>query len=210
LSRPVYEPTPARYDAYNDFGNQQLFRRPSTAGVDCSIQYFRAARYLTPVTTGTGTTQITVDWDAWEFCDENVFTPLDTSLNPDPIPGVDQVRRVRLDYATYPGRYTFVFEAHNSSSIAGSVEMSMHDGDDIWGRPESVLHAPTGALTVGFFVFNLSKIYPLFDPISASGGFTAEISFTIAQNSGASEDFSELLMEIHYEPCVNICPPGSS
>ena len=210
MSRPIYEPTPPREDARLGFGNDQLFRRPAPIS-GCQIEYFRAVRYLTPVTVG-GTTQITVDWDGWEWCSE-VFIPLDQNLNPDPTPGVDQVRRVQLDIVTFPGRYTFMWGAHNTSNIAGSVEMSIHDGDPIWGRPESTVHGAqavgANSLTVGFYQMTMSRIYPLYDPFG-SGLHTPQISFTLAQNGGASENFSELVMEIHYESCVNICPEGSS
>ena len=37
-----------------------------------------------------------------------------------------------------------------------------------------------------------------------------EISLTLAQNGGSSEAFSEILMEVTYEPCVILCAPGSS
>jgi hypothetical protein len=157
-----------------------------------------------------GTTQVTVDWDAWEFCNEEVFIPLDTGLNPDPTPGVDQVRRVELDVANFPGRYTFFFGAHNTSGIAGTVELAMHDGDDIWSREESVLHGSNTGLSVGFYALSFSRIYPLFDPLGAGAGAPQQISFTVAQNGGLSESFSELVMEIHYEPCVNMCPINSS
>jgi hypothetical protein len=174
------------------------------------IEYFRAARYLSTVSVSNSGTQITVDWDYWEFCDEDVFTPLDTALSPDPIPGVDQVRRVRLDIANFPGRYTFTFSAHNSSSIDGTVEMSMHDGDLVWGRPDTMLHPFASAFTIGFATFQLSRVYPMLDPFG-SGTHIPEISFTLAQNSATNpEEFSELMMEISYDPNVNICPPGSS
>lgn len=207
MTRPIYEPTPPRMDAYLDFQQQQLFRRPAPVAGACTIEYFRAAKALTSVTVA-GASQVIVDWDTWEYCSE-VFLPLNTSLQPAE-PG-QLVRRVELDDQTYPGRYTFMWGAHNASSIGGTVEMSIHDGDDIWGRPESTLHGRCdGGLAPGFMQMTMSRIYPLFDPYGASLGFTPQISFQLAQNGGVSEDFSELVLEIHYEACVTICPPGSS
>lgn len=42
MTRPIYEPTPARADASLDYGQQQLFRRPANPGVHYPI-CFRAA-----------------------------------------------------------------------------------------------------------------------------------------------------------------------
>lgn len=205
MTQPVQEPTTQRDIARLGFGTEQLFRRPAPeSGV--LIEYFRAVRYTT--LTVAGASQVVVDWDEWEVCREDIFAPLNTLLQPAQ-PG-EKVRRVELDLTTFPGRYTFMWGAHNTSAIGGSVEMAIHDGDPIWGRPESTLHGTsTGGLSPGFLQVTMSRIYPLYDPFG-SGAHVPQISFTLAQNGGASEDFSEFVMEIHYESWVNICPPGSS
>lgn len=202
MTRPIGEPSWSKAQGEQDFGIRQLFRRPKQ-GEACDIQIFRAARYLSSVTVA-GTSQITVDFDSWEYCDETIFVPLNTALNP-ASPG-EKMRRLRLPE---DGRYTISYAAHNTSDIAGTVEMALHDGDDVWSRPDSFLHGNGTGLAVGFYAFQTVKVYPIYDPFGGSN-FVPELSLTLAQNGGSSEAFSEILMEVTYEPCVVFCDPGSS
>jgi hypothetical protein len=157
-----------------------------------------------------------VDWDYWNFCDETVFVPLDTSLNPDPTPGVDQVRRVQLGAdvdSTVPGKYDIFFGTIPDvpGGVVTSVELAMHDGDDTWGFPDAACHSVYGGFGSSFLVLQLDRIYPILDPFGGTND-VPQISFTVAQfNAGAtSVDFSISWMEIHFNPNVTICPADSS
>lgn len=210
MTQPIQEPSDQRALQGFAYQRDQLLRRPSLSG-GCTIEYFRAVMY-TNHTVGAGTAQVTIDWDEWEYCEEAIFVPLNAALNP-ASPG-EKVRRVQLDLSNYPGRYTFMWGVTSTTDINGTVEMAIHDGDPIWGRPEYTRHGnQTGAGgafgQLGFYQMTMSRIFPLYDPFG-SGTHTPQISFTLAQNSGASEIFDEGVMEIHYEACVNICPEGSS
>ena len=208
MTRPVGEPSWSKAQGEQDFGIRQLFRRPKPLTGE-PTQYFRAYKYISNIVRTTGGSQTVVDWDFWEFCDEDVFTPLNTSLQPDPVPGVDQVRRVRLDPDTYPGKYDFFFGAAAFPAANGSLELAMHDGDDTWGVPDVVYHAVHTSYGGGFYVLNLVRIYPIVDPFGGTND-PPEISFTVAQVTGSNMTFNPLWFEIHYTPNVDMCPEGSS
>lgn len=86
MTRPIYEPTPARADAQLDFGQQQLFRRPAPVSIGTGPPVFRAAVgppggtgtpydpeiYREHYTTGDDG-ENNVFWDQWD-------TTFDTSL----------------------------------------------------------------------------------------------------------------------------------
>jgi hypothetical protein len=206
MTAPIQEPNLYRHASGLQWGQNQLFRRPGPPGT-APMQIFRAARYLTNITVP-GPSQIIVDWDYWEYCeDAGIYEPLNTALGP-ALPG-QQVRRVELDIVTNPGRYTFFFGAIPANDILGSTEIAMHDGDLVWGWEESVIHGSmSGGLSGGFMIFNQNRVYPLLDPFG-SGTQVPQISWTLAQNSASSEDFITAIFEIHYEPNVEICVGGS-
>lgn len=213
MTRPIYEPTPARKDSYLEFWQDQLLRRPAPSGGEL-IQIFRAYHYLSTITRTSGGSQSLVDWDYWNFCDEEVFVPLDTALQPDPTPGVDQVRRVQLGAdvnSTVPGKYDIYFGTVPDSTFTGSVELAMHDGDDTWGFPDSICHSLQSGFGGSFLLFQLDRIYPILDPIGGTND-VPQLSFTIAQvnSGGLSKDFTFFWMEIHFNPNVNMCTPQSS
>lgn len=204
MTKPMYEPSDANIQGNQGYRIRQLERRPGPAGT--LIQYFRAARYLTDVVRTSGGSQTVVLWDWWEYCDDTVFTPLDQALQPDPTPGVDQVQRVQLDA---DGRYTFYFGAVADVSANGPIELAMHDGDTPWGFSDSALHYDHTSFGGSFLVLSLSRVYPMGDPFG-SGSFVPQISFTVSQVTGANVNFNPLIMEIQYEPNVDMCAIGSS
>lgn len=161
-----------------------------------SIYIFRAYRRDTSVTVA-GATSIVVDWDYWENGAEGVFAPLDVTL--DPADPDEVIRRVELNVEDNPGRYTFFFGAVPSSNITGTTLLTMHDGDDLFGFPDGAYHgAFSGGLEPAFMVLNISRVYPMFDPLDEQAS-PFQISFGIAQSGGSSETFNPCWMEIHYE-----------
>ena len=218
MTRPIYEPTPTRKDAYLDFQQQQLFRRPRPAGGG-EVQIFRATRSfdVSSVTVGSGGSQVTVDFNIWNWCDDTVFCPLDTGLNPDPTPGIDQVRRVRLGDCgtgyldTVPGTYDVYFGAVPTSTFDGNVEIAMHDGDDTYAYADAYYHSLRSGFGSAFISAMWSKVYPIWD-FEGSEGSVAELSFTIAQINagGTNKTFRPCWLEIHFNPNVNVCGESSS
>ena len=97
------------------------------------------------------------------------------------------------------GRYEFFFGAIADVSAAGPIELAMHDGDDTWGFPDVVYHSAHPSFGGGFYVLSLSRVYPIFDPFGGSND-TPEVSFTVAQVTGANVTFNPCWIEIQYEP----------
>jgi|SoiMethySBSTD1v2_1073268.scaffolds.fasta_scaffold666037_2 hypothetical protein len=155
--------------------------------------WFRGVCDVNVVRTSGGS-QTTVDWPEWDCSDIEVFTPLDASLaTADP---GETVRRVQLNAA---GWYSIYFGALPTATASGPIELAMHDGDDTWGFPDQVIHSSHTSFADGFLTFQLNRIYPIFDPFGGTND-TPQISFTVAQVTGASVTFNPLWMEIHYLP----------
>jgi len=205
MTRNIGEPSISKEQGSQDFGIRQLFRRPAPVSSGDLIQYFRAYRYVSNIVRSSGGSRTLVLWDFWEYCDTDVFSPLDGTGNP-PDPGVDQLQEVVLEAA---GRYTIYFGARAFPVANGSVELAMHDDDSTWGEPDVVYHVANTAYGGGFMVLQVDRVYPIADPAGGTPA-TPIIAFTVAQITGSNMIFNPLWMEIQYEPNVNFCEPGSS
>lgn len=208
VTQPIQEPGPStRTDAKLTWGSNQLFRRPDP-NTTPTISVFRALRPEGEDVTVPSTSIIAVDWIEWENCDEAVFFPLQTDGVTPADPG-DIARYVFLDYDINPGRYTFCFGAVPSSgTIAGVTETAMQDADTGLGFADAVLHGattgPGGSLGASFMTLTIVRTYPIFDPIGTPSD-ASTVSFTLAQTSTASENYSPCILEIQYERNVLFC-----
>ena len=218
MTQPVQEPLTQRSISQLNWGQNQLFRRPDP-NASSPVQIFRATRGFdaSAVSVGSGGSQVTVDFDIWNWCDDSVFCPLDTGLNPDPTPGVDSVRRVRLSDCgtayldTVPGTYDIYFAVVPVGTFDGDVELTLHDGDDTYGFGDSYYHSLRSGFGSSFISAMWSKVYPIWD-FQGDEGSVAELSFTIAQinSGGTTRTFTPCWLEIHFNPNVNVCDVSAS
>lgn len=126
MTRPIYEPTPARYDAYNDFGNQQLFRRPAPTSEGATIPGFHG--YMTEDLVLTTGNDGQLAWDFWVNDDDTIFEA-------GTITGGDATDVVLLVDGWYSIDVWAGFTTAPTTGFAGI--MMIHDDTDIFGPSES-------------------------------------------------------------------------
>lgn len=200
--RPVSEPSPAQRTVESRYAIRQLQRRPAPPAGSSSVSFFRALHYDDAVgddiTVNVGTAT-DVDWNYWENGDTSAFTPK-TGVGGTPVLGTDLTHTVELNLN---GRYIISWGVFFNTTFDGNVQMLIHDGDPIFGRPDTAIHGPAtyggnSFSTTGYYTQTISRIYTLLDPFS-SGPWTPAIQTDVAQNSSASKTVTEAWLEIQYE-----------
>lgn len=160
---------------------------------------FRALHYNDDVgddiTVG-GATNVDITYNYWNDADYNpsIFRP-ETSLGGTPTLGTHNVQRVEL---LASGFYIISWGLNWSSPHTGLTQMSIHDDDVTFGRPDTVVHGGNGAFnTSGYLVQTMARYYLLLDPFD-SGSWIPGIQTDAAQTSGSSKVVNEAWLEITY------------
>lgn len=205
MSRPIYEPTPARYDAYNDFGNQQLFRRPAPEGATTAPAFFRAYNVFVPRTCGsTGTTQ-TMVFDFWENCDETVFDVQTTAGN-----------MTTLEILI-PGRMILQWGVKFENALSDSFGMSIIEDESVFGpNTHMTVH---GRVTNGaqsfesapaIYVQTLHRSYPVLDLFNSGNQFPIILTFALNQITGSAQDTEFAYLDVTHDTATPCEGPISS
>lgn len=138
-----------------------------------------------------GTTNVDVTYNWWNDADydRTIFEPGPAT----PVLGTNNVQQVGL---LKSGLYVISWGVNFTATVAGAVQMSIHDDDIIFGRPDTVIHASqSGFSTIGYLTQTMARKYLLSDPFD-SGLWEPHIQTDVAQNSGSSKVVNEAWLEI--------------
>lgn len=152
MSRPIYEPTPARMDSQLTYGSDQLFRRPAPMFAGTTVfPTFRARKQVATQNIISGPQNITVCWDCWEICDEDVFSVITTG---GPGECEDFLLEVGLNRT---GVYAIHAQLHYQDSLTFKAAIGMFDdvNDRMWYDLDDWLDVGTAAPSLSFQVVRL-------------------------------------------------------
>jgi hypothetical protein len=134
---------------------------------------------------------VTYNWWNADSYDATIFEPGPGT----PVFETDNVQQVGL---LKPGLYVISWGVNFTATVAGTVQMSIHDDDPIFGRPDTVIHgSQSGFNTTGYLTQTMARYYLLSDPFD-SGLWEPHIQTDVAQASGSSKTVNEAWLEIVY------------
>lgn len=190
MTRPIYEPTPARKDSYLEFQTDQLFRRPAPPASEATIPGFHGWMTEDLVLTTGNDGQLA--WDFWIIDDGSIF---DATT----ITGGDATDVTLLIDGWYSIDCWALFSSAPATGFAGI--MMIHDDTDVLAPAESqgVTYPLNFHLDTALKFTKVAYFPPVFltqDPPSFA--WADRLEFWVVQNAGINRTITAAYLNIGF------------